>query len=148
MNISGHSTKCPHSKCSLAAGCVGEGASSLFTLTRTEGGAKGSRDKGWSPPQGGQEHDTLMFCGTCTPPAPTRGLCLCSGHLDYHPAPTGPRIPAAGTVLVAQASEWPGSWRPRLNERERWRETRSSCALAQPDGPWVTFPGQVSPLHV
>ena len=125
MNILGHSTKCPHSKCALAAGCVGEGAGSLFTLTtltRTEGGAEGSRDKGWSPPQGGQERGTLMFCGTCMPPAPTQGLCLCSGHLDSHPAPTGPQTPAAGTVLVAQAGEWPGSWRPRLNEREMERD--------------------------
>ena len=56
------------------------------------------------------------------PQPPTHRLCLCSGHPDSHPALAGPQIPAAGTVLVAQTSEWPGSWRPRLNERERWRE--------------------------
>lgn len=82
------------------------------------------------------------------PQPPTHRLCLCSGHPDSHPALAGPQIPAAGTVLVAQTSEWPGSWRPRLNERERWRETGSSCALAQTDDPWVSFPGQVSLLCV
>lgn len=149
--------KRPHSKCSPAAGRVGEGASSLLTLTRAQGGAEGSRDKGWSPPHSGHERGTrawytsVVHWGSVVharPQPPTQGLYLCSGHPDSHPAPAGPQIPAAGTVLVAQTSEWPGGWRPRLNERERWREKGSSCALAQPDDPWVTFPGQVSLLCV
>lgn len=53
----------PLPQCSLAAGCVGEWASSLLILTRTGGGAEGPRGKGWTPPHSSHEHGALVFPG-------------------------------------------------------------------------------------